>query len=79
MTWTLLPWLLVALLSTRGFAISTHRAASFIADDQSLSFALNIPDENGSDELYFTLAGSKGLSWVVRRPLWRSCFIPFPC
>jgi hypothetical protein len=42
----------------------TTAASGFAASDGSVSFALNIPDENDTS-LYFVLAGPSTSSWIV--------------
>lgn len=46
-------------------AISTTPASGFVASDSSVTFALNIPQADTSNDLYFTLAGPSSSSWIV--------------
>lgn len=57
--------LLVAVFSN--FLQATSAAASgFVASDGSVSFALNIPnDQVDNTSLYFVLAGPSTSSWIV--------------
>src|SRR4051794_25626410 len=49
-------------LFTKSLAVSS---SGFVASDESVSFALNIPEANGSNDLYFTLSGPASSSWIV--------------
>jgi len=53
-----------ALLSTTT-AINTAPASGFVASDSSVTFALNIPQKDDSNDLYFTLAGPSSSSWIA--------------
>ncbi|KAL3424251.1 hypothetical protein PVAG01_03532 [Phlyctema vagabunda] len=58
---------LVAVLSslcTISSAANT-KSANFIADDFSVGFALNIPEQSSNDELYFTITGLSYSSWLA--------------
>ncbi|TVY84327.1 hypothetical protein LSUE1_G000987 [Lachnellula suecica] len=62
---------LSSVLVTAGFfcataiAVSSTNSSGFVASDGSLSFALNVPQDNGSDELYFSLVGDSSCSWLA--------------
>ncbi|TGO42373.1 hypothetical protein BHYA_0009g00520 [Botrytis hyacinthi] len=45
-------------------AISTT-AAEFVADDTSVTFALNIPEKNTNNDLYFSISGPSSCSWIA--------------
>ena len=53
-----------ALLSTVT-AISTTPASGFVSSDSSVTFALNIPQADDSNDLYFTMSGDSSSSWIV--------------
>lgn len=40
--------------------------AGFVAADNTISFTLNIP-ENNTDDLYFSMSGPSKASWIVSR------------
>ncbi|KAA8569552.1 hypothetical protein EYC84_001170 [Monilinia fructicola] len=44
---------------------STSAAAAFIANDTSVKFALNIPNENPNNDLYFSISGPSSCSWIA--------------
>lgn len=54
-----------ALVSSTAFAISTTTASGFVAKDGSVAFALNIPQDDESNDLYFSLSGPSSSSWIV--------------
>ncbi|KAF7861448.1 hypothetical protein EAF04_008013 [Stromatinia cepivora] len=37
----------------------------FVADDMSISFALNIPEKNPNNDLYFSISGPSSCSWIA--------------
>ncbi|KAJ8067377.1 hypothetical protein OCU04_004728 [Sclerotinia nivalis] len=39
--------------------------AGFVADDMSISFALNIPEKNPNNDLYFSISGPSTCSWIA--------------
>lgn len=53
-----------ALLSTTS-AISTTPSAGFAASDGSVTFALNIPQNDTNNDLYFTIFGPASSSWIA--------------
>ena len=53
-----------SLLST-ATAVSTSVASGFVASDKSVTFALNIPQNETNNNLYFTLQGPSSSSWIV--------------
>ena len=63
---SMLTLILAALLPSRLCAASTPAASGFVASDDSVSFALNIPNDTVNDtSLYFVLAGPSTSSWIV--------------
>ena len=52
------------LLSTTA-AVSTTPSAGFVAGDGSVTFALNIPQNDTNNDLYFTIFGPSSSSWIV--------------
>jgi hypothetical protein len=57
---------LVALFSSFLQPTSATAASGFVASDGSVSFALNIPnDQDDNTSLYFALAGPSTSSWIV--------------
>ena len=54
-------------------AIATTPAAVFVASDSIVTFALNIPQADDSNDLYFTLAGPSSSSWIVSHCDSREC------
>lgn len=57
------------LLLSKALAINTVSSSAFVAKDSSVLFALNIPQADESNDLYFTLAGGSDSAWVVGRQL----------
>jgi hypothetical protein len=57
----------VALISTTA-AVSTVTSSGFASSDGSVTFALNIPQSDTSNDLYFTISGPSSQSWIVRMP-----------
>ncbi|PSS27468.1 hypothetical protein M430DRAFT_54983 [Amorphotheca resinae ATCC 22711] len=55
----------VALVSSTAFAISTTTASGFVAKDGSVAFALNIPQDDESNDLYFSVSGPSSSSWIA--------------
>ncbi|TVY47931.1 hypothetical protein LOCC1_G001634 [Lachnellula occidentalis] len=53
------------LLFTTAIALSKAPAATFVANDSSISFALNIPQDDNSNELFFSISGDSSLSWLA--------------
>ncbi|CAD6444653.1 64ed4aa7-5d22-46e6-b052-7faf0cc60abd [Sclerotinia trifoliorum] len=39
--------------------------AGFVAKDDSISFALNIPEKNPNNDLYFSISGPSSCSWIA--------------
>jgi hypothetical protein len=58
--------LVAALFSVGIFAETTNSVASsaFVANDSTVAFALNIPNES-DNELYFSLSGPSSSSYIV--------------
>jgi len=54
-----------ALLFSSSRAISTTSAAGFVSKDKDVTFALNIPQADENNDLYFTLSGPSSSSWIV--------------
>ncbi|PQE32835.1 integral membrane protein [Rutstroemia sp. NJR-2017a WRK4] len=52
-----------SLLSTT-IAVSAVASSGFVADDGSVAFALNIPESNSNNDLYFTMSGPSSCSWI---------------
>ncbi|KAH8596445.1 hypothetical protein B0O99DRAFT_620456 [Bisporella sp. PMI_857] len=52
-------------LCQTSLAVSTISAAGFIASDKSVTFALNIPQADDNNDLYFTLSGPSASSWIA--------------
>jgi hypothetical protein len=76
-----LTMLQAALVSTT-LAISTSTASGFVSSDGSVSFSLNIPNEqDDSTELFFVLSGPSSSSWIVGylTTLTRSILIDIGC
>ncbi|QSZ36681.1 hypothetical protein DSL72_006562 [Monilinia vaccinii-corymbosi] len=46
-------------------AISSTTAAAFVAEDASVTFALNIPEKNPNNDLYFSISGPSSCSWIA--------------
>lgn len=53
------------LLFSRTFAVNTVSTSAFVASDNSVTFALNIPQADESNDLYFTLSGPSSSSWIA--------------
>ncbi|TVY94423.1 hypothetical protein LAWI1_G000753 [Lachnellula willkommii] len=53
------------LFLTTARALSTAPAATFVASDNSISFALNIPQDEHSNALFFSISGDSSCSWLV--------------
>ncbi len=46
-------------------------ASAFFAPDGSVGFALNVPEDANSTELYFTIQGESKYAWTVGLGFWR--------
>ncbi|KUJ11869.1 CBD9-like protein [Mollisia scopiformis] len=46
-------------------AVSTSVSSGFAANDGSVSFALNIPQDDDSNDLYFSMQGDASQSWIA--------------
>jgi hypothetical protein len=55
----------VAALVSTTTAVSTSVASGYVSSDGLISFALNIPQADDSNDLYFTMSGSSSLSWIA--------------
>ncbi|RDL37505.1 CBD9-like protein [Venustampulla echinocandica] len=54
-----------ALFSSTTTAAAASPSAAFVADDLSIAFALNIPQDDKSNELYFSISGPRSCSWLA--------------
>ncbi|PMD57074.1 iron reductase domain protein [Hyaloscypha bicolor E] len=46
-------------------AVVTSVASGFVASDQTISFALNIPQNDSNNDLYFSMQASASFSWMA--------------
>ena len=51
--------------STSVAGVNTVNSAGFVADDKSVTFALNIPQADDNDDLWLTMSGPSDSSWIV--------------
>lgn len=58
-------FLVASFLSPGAFAVNTVSTSAFIASDNSVSFALNIPQADDSNDLYFAMSGPAHSSWIA--------------
>jgi hypothetical protein len=54
--------LIAALFSSATLAVSS---AAFVSDLESIKFTINIPQEENSNELYFSMSGPSSCSWLA--------------
>lgn len=54
----------IAFISTTSAVITTS-SAGFAASDGSINFALNIPQKDDNEDLYFTIYGPSSSSWIA--------------
>ncbi|KAG9240837.1 hypothetical protein BJ878DRAFT_523882 [Calycina marina] len=55
----------LAVLFSTTSAISTTSAAGFLSEDGTVGFALNVPQADDDNDLYFTFNGPSSSSWIA--------------